>query len=114
MRDFIFTATGDSIISRRIHGLNDADLAELTDLVKQADAAFTNLELVTPREPVIPSSEFGGIHLGMPTYVLDELKETGFNLYNLAHNHAIDFTISGLVETLEDRASIPSATRPST
>lgn len=103
MRDFIFTATGDSI-SRRIHGLNDADLAELTALIKQADAAFTNLELVTPREPVIPSPEFGGIHLGMPPYVLDELRQTGFNLYNLAHNHAIDFTISGLLDTLEELA----------
>ncbi len=100
--DFSFAATGDSIIARRIHGVGDSQIDAVARLIRGADAAFTNLELVTPREPKIPAAEYGGIHLGMPPLVLDELRACGFNLYNLAHNHALDFTLKGLLDTMDE------------
>jgi len=102
MSEFTLAATGDSIIARRIHGMGNAVLERLTQLIRRADGAFTNLELVTPRDPVVPSSEFGGIHLGMPPYVLDELRQTGFNLYSMANNHTHDFLHTGLLDTLAE------------
>jgi len=102
MNDIVLLATGDSIISRRIHGLGNKRFEALVDLIRTADVAFTNVELVTPQKPVVPSSEFGGIHLGMPPFVLDELKKTGFTLYSVANNHAVDFTYRGLLDTLEE------------
>ena len=97
-----FTATGDCIISRRLHHDSRPDFEPLVNLIKQANASFANVELVTPGKPRIPSSEYGGIHLAMPPFVLDELNKTGFNLFNLAHNHALDFHIPGLVDTMEE------------
>lgn len=101
-KTFIFAATGDSIIARRIHGLHNETLTPLVEHIKRADAAFTNVELVTPGPNTPAAAEYGGIHLGMPPYVLDELKLTGFNMFNLAHNHALDFGRSGLHDTMKE------------
>jgi poly-gamma-glutamate synthesis protein (capsule biosynthesis protein) len=72
------------------------------DRIQAAHAAFTNVEFVTPHKPLIPAAEYGGIHLGMPPFVLDELNKTGFNLYSIANNHSLDFTLKGLRDTLEE------------
>ncbi len=102
VRTFTFAATGDAIITRQIHGLKNDGLGLLVEKIVSADAAFTNVELVTPRAQTPAAAEYGGIHLGLPPYVLDELKRTGFTLFNLAHNHALDFGHSGLLDTIEE------------
>lgn len=101
MAHITLAATGDSIITRRVSNRTDADFVELTELIRSADVAFTNLEIMTPREPWVPSSEYGGMHLGARPFVLDELQWFGFNLYNVANNHATDYTFQGLLDTLE-------------
>jgi len=96
-----FMAVGDCIISRRVSHQKDADFTELVDLIRSADAAFANLEIMCPKEPWTPFSEYGGMHLAAGTFVLDELKWFGFNHYGVANNHAVDYTFQGLVDTLE-------------
>lgn len=95
-----FAATGDSIITRRVSNRTDRAFLDMVDLIRSADSAFTNLEIVTPSEPWVPFSEFGGIHLGSPPFILDELKWMGFNLYGAANNHSVDYTYQGLVDTI--------------
>lgn len=102
MPTLTFVATGDSIITRRISRQQGQDFAELVDLIRGADAAFTNLEIMTPRRPWVPSSEYGGMHLAAPPLVLDELRWLGFNLFNVANNHATDYTFQGLLDTLDE------------
>jgi poly-gamma-glutamate capsule biosynthesis protein CapA/YwtB (metallophosphatase superfamily) len=97
-----FTAVGDCIISRRVSHQQDPDFLELVELIRGADAAFANLEIMCPREPWIPFSEYGGMHLAAPPFVLDELKWFGFNHFGVANNHAVDYTFHGLVDTLEE------------
>ena len=75
-----FVATGDSIISRRVSNRTDKPFTDLLELIRGADSAFTNLEIVTPREPWVPFSEYGGLHLASPPFILDELSWMGFNL----------------------------------
>jgi poly-gamma-glutamate capsule biosynthesis protein CapA/YwtB (metallophosphatase superfamily) len=96
----IFTAVGDCIISRRVS--SDPRLGPLADMIRAADAALANLEIMTPREPLTPSSEYGGMHLAAPPWVLDELRWCGFNLFHVANNHATDYTFHGLVDTLRE------------
>ena len=72
-----FAATGDSIITRRVSNRTDRPFLDMVDLIRGADSAFTNLEIVTPSEPWVPFSEFGGIHLGSPPFILDELQVDG-------------------------------------
>ena len=100
--DMVFAAVGDCIITRKVSVDTDPAFLDLVKVIKSADVRFANLEIMTPREPVIPSSEYGGMHLGARPLVLDELKEMGFNLYNVANNHATDYTFIGLMDTLRE------------
>jgi poly-gamma-glutamate capsule biosynthesis protein CapA/YwtB (metallophosphatase superfamily) len=102
MANFTLTAAGDSIITRRVSARKDPAFLEMIAQLRSADVAFTNLELMTPRAPFVPSSEYGGMHLSAPPHVLDELKWCGFNLYHIAHNHATDYTYQGLLDTMDE------------
>jgi hypothetical protein len=47
MARLTFTATGDSIITRRVAVRQDAPFRDLITLIRSADVALTNLELMT-------------------------------------------------------------------
>ena len=97
-----FLATGDAIITRLVRDEPGPDFSDLVRLVRSADAALTNLEIVTPKSPRIPSSQTGGGHCGSEPFILDELNWMGFNLYHAANNHSTDYTHIGLVDTLDE------------
>ena len=93
--------TGDSILQRRLNSRDDAELKPLFDKVRAADVAFTNLEVLANDYRGDPALESGGSHFGAPAWVLDELVAAGFDLFATATNHALDYSISGLVHTIE-------------
>jgi len=93
--------TGDSILQRRLNSGDDAELKPLFDKVRAADIAFTNLEVLANDYRGDPALESGGSHFGAPAWVLDELTAAGFDLFAAATNHALDYSISGLVHTIE-------------
>ena len=93
--------SGDSILQRRLNSRDDAELKPLFDQVRAADVAFTNLEVLANDYRGDPALESGGSHFGAPAWVLDELKDAGFDLFAAATNHALDYSISGLVHTIE-------------
>lgn len=93
--------TGDSILQRRLNSLNDPELKPLFDKIRAADVAFTNLEGLANDYRGDPALESGGSHFGAPAWVLDELAAAGFDLFATATNHALDYSISGLLHTIE-------------
>ena len=93
--------TGDSILQRRLNSRDDAELRPLFDKVRAADIAFTNLEGLANDYRGDPALESGGSHFGAPAWVLDELVAAGFDLFATATNHALDYSIQGLVHTIE-------------
>src|SRR5689334_20029869 len=93
--------TGDSILERRLQSRSDAVLRPLFDKVRAADVAFTNLEVLANDYRGDPALESGGSHFGAPSWVLDELVEAGFALFATATNHSLDYSISGLVHSIE-------------
>ena len=93
--------SGDSILQRRLNSRDDAELKPLFDQVRAADVAFTNLEVLANDYRGDPALESGGSHFGAPAWVLDELADAGFDLFAAATNHALDYSISGLVHTIE-------------
>jgi poly-gamma-glutamate capsule biosynthesis protein CapA/YwtB (metallophosphatase superfamily) len=93
--------TGDSILQRRLNSRDDAELRPLFDKVRAADVAFTNLEGLANDYRGDPALESGGSHFGAPAWVLDELVAAGFDLFATATNHALDYSIQGLVHTIE-------------
>jgi poly-gamma-glutamate capsule biosynthesis protein CapA/YwtB (metallophosphatase superfamily) len=95
-------ATGDSIVTRRLSGLDHEGFADLVELVRDADAAYTNVEFVFPGHGRHPSTTFHGTHLGVAPELLEELTWFGFDLYGLANNHATDYGTDGLLASMEE------------
>ncbi len=93
--------TGDSILQRRLLSTADETLRPLFDRVRTADVAFTNLEVLANDYRGDPALESGGSHFGAPAWVLDELTEAGFDLFATATNHSLDYSISGLLHSIE-------------
>lgn len=100
--DWTFAATGDSIITRDIRPFNDPLFTRWVDIVRSADAAFTNLEC-----QVFRMSEFtgwpaanhgGGYERGEPE-VAHALKWAGFDMISRANNHSGDYGIEGMLAT---------------
>lgn len=92
--------TGDSILQRRLQSGSDPELKPLFDRVRAADVAFTNLEVLANDYRGDPALESGGSHFGAPSWVLDELVEAGFSLFATATNHSLDYSISGLLQSI--------------
>jgi poly-gamma-glutamate capsule biosynthesis protein CapA/YwtB (metallophosphatase superfamily) len=97
----VLSLTGDCLITRRIAIYTDDATSELIHLIHDSDVAFTNLEVLPNNFRGFPAVEAGGAHLGCHEWVLDELIEMGFNLFACANNHSLDFSIEGLLATIE-------------
>ncbi len=93
--------TGDSILQRRLNSREDPELRPLFDRVRSADVAFTNFEVLANDYRGDPALEGGGSHFGAPAWVLDELVEAGFDLFATATNHSLDYSIAGLLHSIE-------------
>jgi poly-gamma-glutamate synthesis protein (capsule biosynthesis protein) len=96
-------ATGDAIITRRISAYeSDPSFMKMVKIIREADAAFTNLELSVFRLRDFkgyPQAESGGSWLLGPPEVLEDLKWMGFDLFNRANNHTTDYGVEGMLET---------------
>ncbi|MBV1830128.1 CapA family protein [Komagataeibacter sp. AV436] len=94
--------TGDSILFRRLNSKTNAKLRPLFDIIRGCDASFTNLELVPNDFEGDPALDHGGTHFGAQAWVLDELKDAGFDLFAAATNHSLDYSISGLRKAIAE------------
>jgi poly-gamma-glutamate synthesis protein (capsule biosynthesis protein) len=73
----------------------------LRDLIRSADAAFTNFETTTPSDPVVPVPA-PGLAASSPPFVIDELTALGFNLFALANNQTWVYGWQGVRDTLDE------------
>ncbi|WP_077623320.1 CapA family protein [Sediminibacillus massiliensis] len=90
--------TGDSFISRRLPD-RDARAAGLKQWLADSEVRFTNLEITTHDKEGYPSPFSGGTWAMAQPAVLDDLRYYGFNLYNWANNHTMDYLYGGLTAT---------------
>jgi poly-gamma-glutamate capsule biosynthesis protein CapA/YwtB (metallophosphatase superfamily) len=98
--NFRFALAGDSIIDRRISIYDEPGYLQLFDRIRNADAAFTNFEMLVHDFEFPGAPVSGGTYMGAPAWVLDELKWAGFRLFGVANNHAFDFGTEGLLSNL--------------
>src|SRR5687768_15512453 len=92
---FILALTGDSIIMQRLAVFKEPQFTGLFDLIRGADAAFTNLETLFHDYEMPPAHESGGTWMRTDPPILKELVWAGFDLVSRANNHAGDFGPSG-------------------
>lgn len=88
--------TGDSIITRRLSVYSEPEFLKLIDLIRAADVAFTNLEILFHDYEPYPMHESGGTYLRAEPALARELVWAGFDLVSRANNHAGDFGVLGM------------------
>jgi len=101
MGQLTLALAGDSMITRRVSQTNDPAARTLYDHLRAADVAFTNMEVLPNDFRGYPAQECGGTHLAAHSWVIDDLREIGFDLFSAATNHTLDYSIEGLLAKLE-------------
>ena len=93
-------ATGDSFITRRLPENGYEGFEPLRRIISQYDVRFNNLEITTHYQEGVPAAFSGGTWAMAEPEVLDDLKRFGFNVFNTANNHALDYSHGGLLATI--------------
>jgi poly-gamma-glutamate synthesis protein (capsule biosynthesis protein) len=92
---FTLALTGDSIINQRLRVFKEPEFTRLFDLIRGADAAFTNLETLFHDYEMPPAHQSGGTWMRTDPPIINELVWAGFDLVSRANNHAGDFGYDG-------------------
>lgn len=93
---------GDLFISRRITEGEFRDLEEVRQILSRHDCNFGNLEttILNVNEGAPALFPGGGYAMAEPG-CLDDLLRMGFNLFNAATNHAMDYGEAGCLRTVD-------------
>lgn len=93
--------TGDAILTRRLSVYEEPEFLALRELVRDATAAFTNLEVLFHDygEEAIPAAASGGTYMRAEPELARDLAWMGFDLVSRANNHTMDFGVGGMRAT---------------
>lgn len=98
---FRLIAVGDALVSQSVTASLAPECSGVGRLLTGADAAFVNLEgVVRNKGEGTPQAESGGTWVTIQPAHARELAELGFNLFNTAHNHTLDWGQDGLLAML--------------
>jgi poly-gamma-glutamate synthesis protein (capsule biosynthesis protein) len=94
--DFTMALTGDSIITRKLSVYKEPEFLQMIELIRSADVAFTNLEMVFHDYEPYPVAESGGTWMRGEPALAGELAWAGIDMVARANNHAGDYGTLGL------------------
>jgi poly-gamma-glutamate capsule biosynthesis protein CapA/YwtB (metallophosphatase superfamily) len=113
MKKISLVATGDSLITMKQSVHSEPEFMELVDLIREADIAFTNHEMLLHDydEDCYPSAQSGGTYTRAPPDIIEELIWMGFDMVSTANNHSLDYMYGGLFSTKAylEAAGVPHA-----
>ncbi|MGH9356871.1 MAG: CapA family protein, partial [Terriglobia bacterium] len=99
---FSITLAGDSIVMTPARARRkDPRFMAVVKVVREADAAFTNLELTFPGADAYPAGGPRAMWVASDPERLKELQWIGFNLFGAANNHSLDYGVGGLLDTIQ-------------
>lgn len=93
---FTMALTGDSIITRRLSVYQEPAFLDMVDIVRGADVAFTNLEMLFHDYEPYPMNESGGTYMRGDPALARELVWAGFDMVARANNHTGDYGVEGM------------------
>ena len=91
-----FALTGDSIITRRLAVYAEPAFTRIIDVIRNADVAFTNLEMLFHDYEPYAMSASGGTYMRAEPALVKELVWAGFDLVSRANNHSGDYGVLGM------------------
>jgi poly-gamma-glutamate synthesis protein (capsule biosynthesis protein) len=95
-RDFRIALTGDAIITRKISVYDEPEFLQMIELIRGADVAFTNLEMLFHDYEPYPMAESGGTYMRADQQLAQELAWAGIDLVARANNHSGDYGVLGM------------------
>jgi poly-gamma-glutamate synthesis protein (capsule biosynthesis protein) len=83
--------TGDAIITRALSPYVEPEYLEMIEVLRSADMAFTNLEVLLHDYEPYPAHQSGGTWMRAAPEMADELVWAGFDMVSYANNHTGDY-----------------------
>jgi poly-gamma-glutamate capsule biosynthesis protein CapA/YwtB (metallophosphatase superfamily) len=93
---FTMALTGDAIITRKLSVYREPEFLRMMDLIRGADVAFTNLEMLFHDYEPYPMHESGGTYMRGDPALVHELVWAGFDMVSMANNHTGDYGVEGM------------------
>ncbi len=94
--DFSFALTGDSIITRKLAVHTEPAFLRIIELIRGADAGFTNLEMLFHNYEPYASAASGGTYMRADPALVKDLVWAGFDMVSRANNHSGDYGVLGM------------------
>ncbi|MCI0433133.1 MAG: CapA family protein [Gemmatimonadetes bacterium] len=88
--------TGDAIITRRLSVFREPSFLSMIESIRNADVAFTNLEMLFHDYEPWPAHQSGGTWMRAEPELARELVWAGFDLVSMANNHTGDYGVDGM------------------
>jgi len=88
---FTMALTGDSIITRKLSVYAEPNFIKMIELLRSADVAFTNIEMLFHDYESYPMSSSGGTYMRASPELTKDLVWAGIDLGSLANNHSGDY-----------------------
>jgi len=92
---FTMALTGDSIITRKLSVYEEPEFLQMIELIRSADMAFTNLEMLFHDYEPYPMAESGGTWMRADPALVDDLVWAGIDMVSRANNHTGDYGALG-------------------
>jgi poly-gamma-glutamate capsule biosynthesis protein CapA/YwtB (metallophosphatase superfamily) len=96
IRDITFALTGDAIITRRLAVYDEPAFLRVIKLIRDADVAFTNLEMLFHDYEPYAMSSSGGTYMRAEPALVKDLVWAGFDMVSRANNHTGDYGVLGM------------------
>jgi poly-gamma-glutamate capsule biosynthesis protein CapA/YwtB (metallophosphatase superfamily) len=94
--EYTFALTGDSIITRRLAVYTEPTFTRIIDVIRNADLAFTNLEMLFHDYEPYASAASGGTYMRAEPALVKDLVWAGFDMVSRANNHTGDYGVLGM------------------
>lgn len=93
---FTMVLTGDCIITRRLSVYEEPEYVNMMEIIRSADAAFTNLEMLFHDYEPFPMHQSGGTYMRADPFLAKELVWAGIDMVSRANNHTGDYGVLGM------------------
>src|SRR5687767_562002 len=94
--EFTLALVGDAIITRKLSVYTEPAFTRIIELIRGADAAFVNLEMLFHDYEPYPAAASGGTYMRAEPALVKDLVWAGFDMVARANNHSGDYGVLGM------------------